>query len=107
MWRIIDTKKGAVIIPAERINCYRCKETMYVHGFTVGATLDFYFCNVMLKCPRCDWVATFGVPIDEGAYDKLRTSQLHGKLLTADLFEIFSEEDLEKIREKMEKWGYW
>jgi len=80
---------------------------MYVHGFTVGATLDFYFCNVMLKCPRCDWVATFGVPIDEGAYDKLRTSQLHGKLLTADLFEIFSEEDLEKIREKMEKWGYW
>lgn len=111
MWKIVDTKKGAIILPSEIIKCYRCREPLFLHGFTAGKAAegdrDFYFCNVMMKCPKCDWVATFGIPVSGEGYEKLSSSPLHGKLLSNDLIEIFDDEDVRLIKEKLEKWGYW
>ncbi len=104
---VIDYIEGkAVFRPAREFICPFCGEVMYLHDFRAYRSTDlqgnyFYHCDVHLKCPRCSFWATFGVPISKEEYDKLLASKLNGKIL------IYQYKDDEKLSKRIKEWGYW
>jgi hypothetical protein len=61
-----------------------------------------YACNMHYKCPVCDFVAIFGVPIEKEYYEKL--------IVLRGGSEYIPLEDWNKheiIEEKLKQLGYW
>ena len=109
IWTLRNTDRGIIIEPNEDLYCPICREKLILHDFRVGqhGIKKFYHCDVHMKCPKCSLWLTFGVPISEDEFNMLRSSQLHGKILTDELMFVLNEEDKEKIKERLDSWGYW
>lgn len=93
MWRVKDTKLGAVIIPEDLIKCPICGSILLLHDFRCyyHRGIELRHCDIHMKCPRCGFFATFGVPISEEEFRKLSSSPLHGKVLREELVKVWGE----------------
>lgn len=104
-WKIIiDEKNDSIeLIPKKVLICPICGEELRPHhmgnihrpkGFT-GLAIDFHF-----KCPNCFNFVTFGMPIPLELANKLQKYQGY-------VFNWWSKEDEEKIKERLKSLGYW
>ena len=124
-WKIVETKKGAVILPKRgfkgpdyecpEFRCCQCGHKLYLHHFTTGyePVKKFYHVDVHLKCPLDSHFVTYGVAISKEEYDRLSKSKLNSVDLTNEHLEVeelneeLSEEDEKIIRKRLEQMGYW
>lgn len=111
-WEIvkIDLGRGEdyIILPRDTFYCPVCGEPLLFHDYLVGWNGQFYHADIHMKCPRCGLYLTFGVPIDKNEYDKLLHSRYLRKILTVEVTRLLrNDHDLEKIKERLERWGYW
>ena len=108
-WKIVETEKGAAIVPTFELKCPFCGTTLILHDFAAyhNKIHNFYHVDIHMKCPNCSWWTTFGVPITKEEYEKLSKSPLNRKILRWELTKILNNEDKEKIEERLRSWGYW
>jgi len=108
-WDIIFIDGHAVPVPKFDAKCPFCGTQLLLHDFRVYNQVahKFLHCDVHLKCPNCGFFLTFGIPISGEEYELLRKSKFHGRILKWELTEIYSDEEKEWIKKKLEQWGYW
>ena len=108
-WVLKNTSKGVIITPDEDLYCPICREKLILHDFRVcrAASKGFHHCDVHMKCPNCSLWITFGVPLSKDEFDILLSSPLHGRILIDELLFILDDEYKDKIKERLESWGYW
>lgn len=113
-WKIISTTQGSVIIPVKPLKCPVCGGKMVTHDFHVfyHPETKIRHADIHAKCLSCGYLATFGVPISEDEYKTLINSKLHAKTLTTVLLEegfkqLFTDDEVKIIEERLKKMGYW
>ena len=113
-WQIVDTPKGKAIVPTVELECPFDGTPLLLHQFSVYSAELYRFkhADVKMKCPKCGFFVTFGVPISDAEMKELRESPLHGKVITDEAPEIakvqgLSAEEEKEIADRLEKWGYW
>lgn len=96
--------------PADFLRCPFCGSRMIIHYFFVPEGDPFGHVDVQLKCPFCEYVATFGVSTyGSGERSILRNSRLHGRVLRRELERILpsGSEEYRIVEERLRRWGYW
>jgi len=109
MWKIVDTKHGKVILPEEPLLCPFCGTEMLLHDFKCVRQVPggFFHCDVHVKCPKCSFWATFGVPVTKEIHDELTKSPLHGKIIREELSSLVTGKVWDRVAERLKRWGYW
>jgi len=65
--------------------------------------LNAYANNLHYKCPHCDFVAVFGVPITEEEYEELvELRGGHERWIPRTRWE-----EIPEIKRRLQIWGYW
>lgn len=104
-WKIYKVKDDAIIAPTTTLKCCFCLQELLLHDFRPLHRKkdqdDFYHCDIHMKCPKCSFFITFGVPITEEEYNNLASSNLHNKIL------IKYYEDEERIKKRLKIYNYW
>ena len=105
-WGIIGYKGGWIIIPKEKIYCPICGEQLLFHDYLVQhSNQGWYHADVHMKCYICGFYATFGIPISKEEFEILFNSKWHRKIIDKDIPELYS--DIDEVKERLERWGYW
>lgn len=105
-YKIVKFKGDYIILPTEEKKCPFCDHKMLFHDFAVFNSLwGWYYCDLHLKCASCGFYATFGIPLGEEEFLKLINSRWHQKVFDIEIVELYPEE--EKVKERLESWGYW
>ena len=106
-WSVKETERGAVILPTKPLYCPVCGSPLILHDFQ-ASKLPFHHSDIHLKCSRCGFFMTFGIPITPEEYKRLWGSPLRGKILKWELKEVQPEiYDKAGIGDKLKTWGYW
>jgi len=105
MWRKTNDKRG--LKPNRKIICRFCasKRTEMILRYSMaGPILETggYACNMHYKCPACDFVAVFGVPIEKEYYERLIELRGGSEYIPLDEWD-----DCEVVKRKLEELGYW
>ncbi len=104
-WEIKEFDNDFIILPKDPLYCPFCHELMLLHDFIVQkSSQGWYHADIHLKCGTCGFYATFGVPISESEYHKLRNSKYHAKIIDKDIIYLYPDKELE---ERIRSWGYW
>ena len=108
-WEILRTAHGALPYPKTPKYCAFDGEELIVHHFTAGqAARGFLHVDVYMKCPKCGWFVTFGVPIDSEELRVLSSSPLRGKVLTDEVLSVAKNHKLKsEIERRLKAFGYW
>ena len=107
-WKVVKSKKGAIILPVQPLICPFCGNEMIIHDFRAiyQKSFNFYHCDIHMKCPNCSFWCIFGVPISKEEYEELVKSPLHGRVLKEELIKIYPKYG-ELLKERLKKLGYW
>ena len=108
-WKVVKINNDYIIVPTQPLFCPICSHRILIHDFRAYYSAQkFYHCDIHAKCSYCGLYLTFGIPISADEYARLRSSRLHGKVITHEILNIIEEKELqETIREKLRTWGYW
>ena len=109
-WVIQKVVEDAMILPKGDFKCPFCKVNLIIHQFTVAyyPKKSFYHADVHMKCPKCGFFATFGVPLYKDEYEELLNSKHLGVVLTDELTQLdFDEGEKKLLEERLKDWGYW
>ena len=90
--------------PTFTIRCPVCGEEMVFRKNSVGNLKPgsrIHVCVMFYKCPKCDLVLHFDVPLEEAYYRQIK-SLIDGEYEPVEDWKMH-----EKIREKLRRLGYW
>ena len=104
-WTKTHDKYG--LKPREKIICPICKTEMVFRFMSlndyVSHNIRAYTCSIAYKCPKCDFVAKFDIPISKEYYEFLM--KLTGG--TGYYEPIQDWQEYEIIKKRLEALGYW
>ena len=108
MLEIVDSKHGKYVKFKDILYCPFCGYPMIPHSFTCGKHKDTLFVNIHYKCPNRGFYATFGITVDNETWNMLKQSPLHGKFYPEEIYleEARKLKVEDKVKERLEKWGY-
>jgi len=105
-YKLIQFQGDWIIVPAKPLYCVFCEYSeLLFHDYLVQhASQGFYHADIHMKCKRCGWYVTFGIPISHEEYEKLKNSKWHRKILLKELWELTLDDE---VKERLKRWGYW
>lgn len=88
-------------------NCPFCNSQMLFRAASTRKIqkAQIQISDIILKCPKCFYVATFGVPITPQEYEEVK-NLLGIDLLQAYVKQDLEQEDLKKLIEHLKRLGY-
>ena len=110
-WTVRHVNGNAILVPDKPLYCPICANILVLHDFYCYHG-RFYHCDVHMKCLGCSLYLIFGVRVTYSEYRELTRSRYHGRTLLHELLELkdvlyLSDNDIQVVRERLKRWGYW
>ena len=106
MWIILDEKPYIKPTPEmkQKLNCIFCGEKLILRRVGIPRIRESggFAMDIAYKCPKCDWFVIFGVVIPEDKAKHLKKKMQNKQYIPEDIW-LHSE----KVKERLESWGYW